>query len=196
MPTLRKDDNVIPQLKEIPAFLTSLRHPRKRAVSVGPQSEADAREIIHHRDKARRESQNTERPNFKRSNTLGLPSPMEDGEMADYQLGVTRRQRHQDQEPLQIPVPTAGYGPLTPPLSDAASDAASDAEMFLALEKPRVRYDVEVVTKLVVYAGTTNRKDLPSLVSVTADHQIGIGWLAVEGNPILFQWTGLGLAPR
>jgi len=29
-----------------------------------------------------------------------------------------------------------------------------------------------------------------------ADFQTGIAWLAVEGNPILFQWTGLGLAPR
>lgn len=151
MPTLRKDDNVIPQFQEIPAFLTSLRHPRKRAVSIGPQSEADAREMIHHRDQARRESQNSERPNFKQSSMLGLPSPMEDGESDDYQLGATRRHRYQG--PLQIPGATAGYEPLTPPLSDAASDAASDAEMFLALEKPRVRYDVEVVTKLVVYAG-------------------------------------------
>lgn len=51
--------------------------------------------------------------------------------------------------------------PLTPPASDSGnlSDSGGkeeerrDHEMFLALEKPRVRYDVEVVTKLVVYAG-------------------------------------------
>lgn len=191
VPTLRKDDNVIPQFKEIPAFLTSLRHPRKRAVSVGPQSEADAREMIHHRDKARRESQNTERPNFKQSSMIGLPSPMEDGDAAEYQLGATRR--HIYQEPLRIPRATAGSEPLTPPLSDAASDAASDAEMFLALEKPRVRYDVEVVTKLVVYAGKNDRNDF---IRVFANYWIGIAWLAVEGNPILFQFTGLGLSPR
>lgn len=44
--------------------------------------------------------------------------------------------------------------------------------MFSALEKPRIRYDVEVITKVVVYAG--------------------IAWLAVEGNPLLFAWSGLG----
>ncbi|GAB7338648.1 hypothetical protein MBLNU457_5379t2 [Dothideomycetes sp. NU457] len=159
VPTLRKDDNVIPQFKEIPAFLTSLRHPRKRAVSVGPQSEADAREMIHHRDQVRRESQNTERPTFiRQSSLLGLPSPLEDAETETYQLGATRKHRYEG--PLQIPGAAAGYELLTPPLSDAASDAASDAEMFLALEKPRVRYDVEVVTKLVVYAGKMHRYDL------------------------------------
>ncbi len=38
--------------------------------------------------------------------------------------------------------------------SDSRSDdEKSDREMFSALEKPRVRYDAEVITKLVVYAG-------------------------------------------
>jgi hypothetical protein len=48
------------------------------------------------------------------------------------------------------------------PTTDMASttDGANDREeereereMFLRLEKPRVRYDVEVVTKLIVYSG-------------------------------------------
>lgn len=43
--------------------------------------------------------------------------------------------------------------------------------MFSALERPRIRYDVEVITKLIVYAG--------------------IAWLAVEGNPIVFELLGL-----
>jgi hypothetical protein len=33
------------------------------------------------------------------------------------------------------------------------SNELDEKEMFSRLEKPRVRYDVEVVTKLVVYAG-------------------------------------------
>lgn len=45
--------------------------------------------------------------------------------------------------------------------------------MFSKLEKPRVRYDVEVITKLIVYAG--------------------IAWIAVEGAPILFETIGLGI---
>lgn len=43
--------------------------------------------------------------------------------------------------------------------------------MFSTLEKPRIRYDVEVITKLVVYAG--------------------IAWWAVEGNPLLFRAAGI-----
>lgn len=50
-----------------------------------------------------------------------------------------------------------------------------EKEMFEKLMKPRVRYDVEVVTKLIVYSG--------------------IAWLAVEGNPILFELIGLGMRP-
>lgn len=48
-----------------------------------------------------------------------------------------------------------------------------EREMFSRLEKPRVRYDVEVVTKLVVYTG--------------------IALWAVELNPILFELIGLGM---
>jgi len=51
-----------------------------------------------------------------------------------------------------------------------------EREMFSRLEKPRVRYDVEVITKLVVYTG--------------------IAWLAVEINPIIFEIIGLGMSPR
>lgn len=60
--------------------------------------------------------------------------------------------------------------PPTPSIhvSDEASrakDAAQDKEdhrMLSALEKPRTHYDVEVVTKLVVYAG----KYLPNLFAL------------------------------
>ncbi len=36
---------------------------------------------------------------------------------------------------------------------EATEDEKNDREMFRKLQKPRVRYDVEVVTKLIVYAG-------------------------------------------
>jgi hypothetical protein len=56
------------------------------------------------------------------------------------------------------------HGPTTPPSELADNGRVEDAldddenelgekEMFSQLEKPRVRYDVEVVTKLVVYSG-------------------------------------------
>ncbi|QSS53832.1 sphingosine-1-phosphate phosphohydrolase [Histoplasma capsulatum var. duboisii H88] len=52
-------------------------------------------------------------------------------------------------------------------------EAEEEKEMFSKITPPRVRYDVEVVTKLVVY--------------------FGIGWLAVEFIPIMFQLLGLAL---
>ena len=66
-----------------------------------------------------------------------------------------------------------------------------EKEMFSKLEKPRVRYDVEVITKLVVYTGMLIPPTL-SLTSLTLDC-LGIAWIAVEGNPILFELIGLGL---
>lgn len=55
------------------------------------------------------------------------------------------------------------YTPLTPgtasgassrrPSSERRQDEREEREMFSKLEKPRVRYDVEVVTKLIVYTG-------------------------------------------
>ena len=56
------------------------------------------------------------------------------------------------------------YTPLTPgstsgassrrPSSERRQDEREEREMFSKLEKPRVRYDVEVITKLIVYTGT------------------------------------------
>jgi hypothetical protein len=49
-------------------------------------------------------------------------------------------------------------------------------EIFGKLVRIRVRYDVEVITKLVVYAG--------------------IAFLAVQGCPVLFECVGLGVGVR
>ena len=62
------------------------------------------------------------------------------------------------------------YAPATPPASSVDGNPEGDAditigshneleekEMFSRLEKPRVRYDVEVVTKLVVYSGKLSK---------------------------------------
>ena len=39
------------------------------------------------------------------------------------------------------------------PSQERRQDEKEEREMFSKLEKPRVRYDVEVVTKLIVYIG-------------------------------------------
>jgi len=59
---MKKDDNIIPPTSEIPGLLKSLRHPRKRTVSIGPQSQADAYEAMAVRNEARRRSLSLERP--------------------------------------------------------------------------------------------------------------------------------------
>jgi hypothetical protein len=51
-----KDNDVIPSFADIPSIITSMRHPRRRAISIGPQSEADAYETLAYREKRRRES--------------------------------------------------------------------------------------------------------------------------------------------
>jgi hypothetical protein len=45
--------------------------------------------------------------------------------------------------------------PLPPPQYDGTR-RTEEKEVFSQIKKPRVRYDVEVVTKLVVYAGMMN----------------------------------------
>ena len=62
--------------------------------------------------------------------------------------------------------------------------------MFSAVEKPRTHYDVEVITKLVVYAGKSYA-GISKQVAHVSNFISGIAWLAVEGNLILFRWLGL-----
>jgi hypothetical protein len=175
VPPLRQDDNVIPSASEIPGMLSNLRHPRKRGISVGPQSEADAREFIANRERKRRESRSSTDGNQSRPQLIKPPggsfqiSNLKEGSDA------TNQRCHENSSGsfgVATPLATPGQKgdllkpdpfntlPLTPPASDAGRDDTEEREdeeqdhkMFLALAKPRVRYDVEVVTKLVIYAG-------------------------------------------
>ncbi|PNS18433.1 Dihydrosphingosine 1-phosphate phosphatase [Sphaceloma murrayae] len=157
VPPLKSDDNVIPAAGEIPAFFARLRSGRKRTISVGPQSEADARELLAQQEIKRKQS---------------LDSLHE----SSHDIAITSAAT----SPIEEKRPTLRQH-LAPPAiakgNDVATSDSSDTEQervsFQGIEKPRVRYDVEVVTKLVVYAG--------------------IGWLSVEWGPILFPYIGLGV---
>ena len=91
------------------------------------------------------------------------------------------------------------YTPLTPgsssnsrrPSAERRQDEKEEREMFSKLEKPRVRYDVEVITKLIVYSGML--AEWSSNGSLRLTNPTGIAWIAVEGGPILFGTIGLGL---
>jgi hypothetical protein len=73
--------------------------------------------------------------------------------------------------PISVATPADGKVQHTQDVQ--AMDELQEKQMFSGLQKPRVRYDVEVVTKLIVYSG--------------------IGWLAIEGIPVLFKHVGLSV---
>ena len=210
VPTLRKDDNVIPSASDIPGFISNVRQRRGRAVSIGPQSAADAYETIAYRNEQRRRGSMTdggrslspplarlvdmEAINDLRRAVIDPAIAAENSSLRPQLTPISGR----TQSSMALPPSdsSAILSPLTPPETDSnfgssATDQKSEAqefeqskkeaenernEIFLRVERPRVRYDVEVITKLIVYCG--------------------IGWLAVEACPVLFECIGLGTGAR
>jgi hypothetical protein len=185
IPTQLKDDNVFPSVLEIPSLLTSLRHPRRsRSVSVGPQSEADAYETLAYREKRRRESRSDmaiARPKIDElSNGDKIPpnyfarttSNSASSRYPTAGLLLTPASSNTDLYRCMTAREAASYTPLTPgsgpssrrPSAERRQDEKEEREMFSKLEKPRVRYDVEVITKLVVYTGKVVSSSLPASV--------------------------------
>ncbi|KAF2273056.1 sphingosine-1-phosphate phosphohydrolase-like protein [Westerdykella ornata] len=185
VPHLHGDDNLIPPASEIPHMLNNLVHPRKRAVSVGPQSAADAYETLAYRNRRRRESLKSAEgtPIPKRSSPSPTGRQAHKGAVFGADLLPTPAASRVQSLEQMMGTGKVSLGLLTPPKdSDYVERGArmpntdledEKRELFDQLTKPRVRYDVEVVTKLIVYGG--------------------IAWLAVEGNPILFECIGLGM---
>ncbi|KAF4584376.1 hypothetical protein GQ602_005749 [Ophiocordyceps camponoti-floridani] len=150
-------DTLFPKASDFPRMVESIRHPttRGRAVSIGPQSAADAYETLAYRERRRRESIGSgcqaKRPS--------LDSVDEDRSGKAAQASGAE----QSSSPEKAWVNGSGMPPAV---------QLGDTEMFLQLVRPRVRYDVEVVTKLVVYAG--------------------IAGLATACIPIMLEIVGLG----
>ena len=212
VPNQLKDDNVIPSVSEIPSLLTSMRHPRRsRSVSIGPQSEADAYETLAYRAQLRRESKS----DMKRANpgideksrvqqklppiTLAFSTSSASGRHPNRGSAYLHlASSNLDLYKSMTEAETALYTPLTPssslgsrrPSAERRQDEKEEKEMFSKLEKPRVRYDVEVITKLIVYTGTRTSPVTHCFVLIDVT---GIAWIAVEGGPILFATIGLGL---
>jgi hypothetical protein len=249
IPQLKRDDNVIPSARDIPQIIGDVRQRRGRAVSVGPQSAADAYEQIAYRQEQRRRSLSKEReaPSLADIKETNSP-PKENHDPTGQQLKNKRsgyfntplsetpsntstsssanNKKHANRPaPLNftnLPTPLASrvqsYDQmhsttnanilndplLTPPLSDLDNSMGGvspiarlpsqteefpfydlaeqrflderrreEEEIFGKIERVRVRYDVEVITKLVVYAG--------------------IAFLAVQGCPVGFEVVGLGI---
>lgn len=178
VPPLRKDDNILPSASDIPALLSNIR--RRRRVSVGPQSEADAREYLANRELMRKASltslgEESRRPR-QGSEKQPLPTPLEEGSA---EAALEENEKAVSKASLQVRPAESSL--LTPPASEKSEETSpndtsveeqkNDRRLFSLLEKPRTHYDVEVITRLVVYTG--------------------ICWLAVEWNPVLFSVLGL-----
>ena len=186
IPGSLKVDNVMPRMSDLPGLLQSMRNPgRGRAVSIGPQSAADAYETLAYRDKRRKESIGATSPSQSNKSSkensgsgeqirsINPASPKTSGKGTGLSLATNL--------PISLPTPAAsrigsyeqmmgqGHVFVTPPtpidgddierrerelnLLVGSQNELGEKEMFSRLEKPRVRYDVEVVTKLVVYCG-------------------------------------------
>ncbi|EMD69779.1 hypothetical protein GGP41_001090 [Bipolaris sorokiniana] len=190
------DDNVIPPASELPHMLKNLAQPRKRSVSVGPQSAADAYETLAYRNRRRRESVNSldgavpenstwvpspampDTPNAEKSDPLLgarlLPTPMASRVHSYEQMMGTGKVQLPDTNTVTPPESdTDTAGGFCKTVNEPSEEENEKREIFMMLTKPRVRYDVEVVTKLIVYTG--------------------IAYIAVAGNPILFEFLGLGM---
>jgi hypothetical protein len=182
VPRHLKTDSLFPSVSDLPKLIDGIRHPRRRAVSIGPQSAADAYETIHYRQKKRSESISS----LQNGEANGSPISPERAKQFSTETFVPSSPISASNTPrLDLGnVSANGF----PPFSDAAvysanptpaeemGDFISEQEkqsIFDQLQRPRVRYDVEVVTKLIVYTG--------------------IALIAAEIAPILFDVVGLGV---
>jgi hypothetical protein len=208
------DDNVIPPASELPHMLKNLAHPRKRSVSVGPQSAADAYETLAYRNRRRRESVNStddtvpedsawapspampNTPNIEKGEPLLgtglLPTPMASRVHSYEQMMGTGKVKLDEKNTPTPPASDTDVADHVNQLSQTPTEEENEKrEIFMKLTKPRVRYDVEVVTKLIVYTGMFIYDD--NRFSSNTDDGTGIAYIAVAGNPILFEFLGLGM---
>lgn len=143
-------DTLIPKVSDFPRMVEGIRHPttRGRAVSIGPQSAADVYEALAYRERKRRESNSSNFSLRSKSSNVDLQGKDEDSsgkgppKTSGFQKttnGTVEGREYRSQE--------------TDTVDGLEEDDIDDEKMFSRLIRPRVRYDVEVVTKLVVYTG-------------------------------------------
>ncbi|KEZ46091.1 PAP2 superfamily protein [Scedosporium apiospermum] len=174
-PKLRLD-NVFPAVSDLPRVVESMRHPnsRGRSVSVGPQSAADAYETLAYRERRRRESIGSNGSLRSKSSLTDLKEKSGGHEEVN-KVHETRQSLLKQYESMmgegEVLVSRTGENGKVDVYA-ARGDGLDETEMFSRLVRPRVRYDVEVVTKLVVYAG--------------------IGWLSTSIIPVILELIGLG----
>lgn len=190
-------DTLFPTASDFPRMVQSIRHPttRGRSVSIGPQSAADAYEALAYRERRRRESISSNHSLKSKSSNLDLGAKEEDRSGKGAQASGSQKPPAHDYEKMMgdgevvtTPVENGGAETYT-----RQENELEEKEMFLRLVRPRVRYDVEVVTKLVVYTGEpANPHTLLAKGRNETDACLGIAWFATAFIPIMFEFVGLG----
>ncbi|ETS78672.1 hypothetical protein PFICI_08525 [Pestalotiopsis fici W106-1] len=182
IPLRLRVDNMMPNVSEIPKFVNNIRRGgRGRSVSIGPQSAADAYETLAYRERRRRESIGSNGSVRSKASIADLKasspppdSPEDQAGRSSAISGASKLKNYEDMmgEGTVVVSPSEEKDNEDPTLYIGQQDELGEREVFAKLVKPRVRYDVEVVTKLVVYGG--------------------IGLVAVDFVPIMFEFVGLG----
>lgn len=199
-----RTDTVLPTMSDLPRFVKTLRAPtRGRSVSIGPQSAADAYEALAYREKRRRESIGSNgsvkgshldlRGRFQADGAAVSPTRSNGGgDEAGKSTALADYEQQMGQGRVVLPRSRADRSPspATPMVIEEEGDGLfagrdteqrdelGEQEMFDLLTKPRVRYDVEVVTKLVVYTGKFRHTPsfctwLPSILDNTKSANTG-----------------------
>lgn len=139
-------DTLFPKASDFPRMVEGIRHPttRGRSVSIGPQSAADAYEALAYRERKRRESISSNKSLNSKSSNTELNGKEADQSGKGAQTTGVQKLPGKDHENIMA------NGEA---VNDDQDDGMGEEEVFARLVRPRVRYDVEVVTKLVVYAG-------------------------------------------
>jgi hypothetical protein len=154
VPSLRRDDNVLPSPSDVGQMIGDVKRRRGRAVSIGPQSVADAYEMLAYREEVKRH----------RRTSSAATTDLDDREPTDEKPKSTLTNEKAAAAANGTADVEAGGG--------EEDDALERRALFSTLPHIRMRYDVEVVTKLIVYCG--------------------IAWWAAEGCAVVFEVLGLG----
>ncbi|PHH88900.1 hypothetical protein CDD83_6912 [Cordyceps sp. RAO-2017] len=173
-------DTLFPKASDFPRMVESIRHPttRGRSVSIGPQSAADAYETLAYRERRRRESIDSGKPGPDLGGGQDEDRSGKGAQASGAQKPAGVHEVHESDKVVgngdAVEAPPADGGVAANGSCQPEAQELEEKEMFLRLVRPRVRYDVEVVTKLVVYAG--------------------IACFATALVPIMLELVGLGMS--
>ncbi|KAH7177510.1 hypothetical protein DER46DRAFT_621380 [Fusarium sp. MPI-SDFR-AT-0072] len=180
VPTGSRIDTLFPSPSDFPRMVESIRNPttRGRSVSIGPQSAADAYETLAYRERKRRESVSSNHSLKSKSSNLELQTTHEDYSGKGAQASGAQANRIVEFEQMM----GTGEVVTTPAADDdrvkifvtGTEDGLGEREMFSQLIKPRVRYDVEVVTKLVVYTDRKQKKTSANMSDIGDEMDVDV----------------------